>query len=92
MWPLYEELMLDLTLQSLRRLDHPTLCALWIQTEGGGEWENAQALGETDDLSCHCDNQETAQYIVRERLLGLAADWNNKRIERYIESGYEIDD
>jgi hypothetical protein len=91
MWPLYEELMANLVIQSLKALDHPTLCALWLQTEGGDEWETGRALGETSDLTCPCDIQETAQFIVREHLLVLAADWTNKRIDRFSEKSLEMD-
>lgn len=69
--------------------DGAVLCAVWMQTYNGQDWladnEKSQNLELTYDLD------DIVRYI-RDEVLSKAMNWSNKRIERYSDMQYELDE
>ncbi len=69
--------------------DSFSLCAVWLQTDSGADWQEAQVGTENIEPTYNMD--DVVAYITEE-ILGKAMNWSNKRIERYSDSQYELDD
>lgn len=96
MWDAYEETILDLIEQEVRKLDNVVIGAIWLQTDEGEDWESEIERQIEDgkineyDVTVGYDEGAIAEYILREYLLRAAADFTNKRIEKYIDEGYNL--
>jgi len=66
-------------------LDNEIKQAIWLQTDQGMEWECGD---DNHDKLLYCD-EDIVDYILNHFVLSSAADWTNKRIEKFLER--EID-
>lgn len=84
LWDEYEDLVQDLALEHVRKLDGYTKAAIWYQTDDGMDHlcllEDEQDLSSEDDFGVPDD--DVARYVVRE-VMRLAGRWTNKRIRAY---------
>ena len=68
------------------------LCALWIITQEGSEW----LLGEKDkspnEIYLTHNISDIRKHIREEYILDAATNWSNRRIERFQQRAYEMDE
>jgi hypothetical protein len=66
-------------------LDDATRQAIWLQTDEGMDWE----VEDKEDQMVPFVDEDISQYILNTFVLSAAADWTNKRIERYLEREHD---
>ena len=86
-WDLYLDTIRAIIVFEVERLDARRKPAIWLQTREGMDWE----IDNDDDQQAprYCDDDIT-EHILCDVVLTRAANWSNKRIEKYLESSYEI--
>ncbi|MBI2817806.1 MAG: hypothetical protein HYX72_12785 [Acidobacteria bacterium] len=87
MWDAYLETISTFIGGEVEGLDALQKQAIWLQTDNGMEWE-AENEGEGTVTFCEDDITE---YILHKFVLSAAADWTNKRIEKYLALFIEFD-
>ena len=85
MWELYTDIMTTMILTHVRSLTVEQQEAIWLQTSASEEGDSSQDGNATDS------DDEIASYIMREYLLNLAVNWKNRRIERFLYEGRDLD-
>jgi hypothetical protein len=80
MWDAYLETINAIISQEVIKLDSAIKQAIWLQTDGGMDWEFDDERSEEvpyieDDIT---------DYITHNYLLSKAADWSNSRINKYL--------
>lgn len=80
-WDAYERLMLDAITRELQRFSPAVRGAIWLQTSVWDRWYD-------QDDEPDMDEQDVVEYVYSAYVLSAAADWTNRRIQRYIYSGY----
>jgi hypothetical protein len=83
MWDHYLDTIQSLILGEVVGLDAATKQAIWLQTEEGMDWQFENEDQEVQEVSGVCE--DIARYILDNFVLSAAADWSNKRIEKYLE-------
>jgi hypothetical protein len=88
MWDDYEDTISSLILSKVAGLDSATQQAIWLQTDEGTDWsvDNEDQDGQEIPIVC----EDIAKYILDGFVLSVAANWTNRRIERYLEMGLEL--
>lgn len=88
MWDAYLDTIQSLILGEVVALDVATQQAIWLQTDEGTDWsvDNEDQDGPEVPIVC----EDIAKYILDGFVLSAAADWTNKRIEKYLER--EVDE
>jgi len=56
---------------------------IWLQTDEGCDWSADNDGKEDKEVPITCE--EVVQYILNSFVLSAAADWTNRRIEKYLE-------
>jgi len=84
MWDSYVDTIQALILDKLAGLDVTTKQAIWLQTDEGIDWsvDSEDANKEIPIVS-----EDIAQYVLNQFVLSAAADWTNRRIEKYLGEG-----
>jgi len=97
MWDAYEDTILGLIEQQVRKLDNEVIGAIWLHTDAGSDWESEiqgkideGEIKEWDQEEVDYNLDEVGQYILQEHVLKSASDWTNKRIDKYIDEGYSL--
>lgn len=85
MWDAYLETIQQIIQTKLADLDRATKQAIWLQTNEGSEWSMDN---EDNDTVYYCE-EDIEFYIMHEFVLSAAADWTNRRIERYLMREYD---
>jgi len=67
------------------------LIALWLQTSNGKDWLDKQESHFSGDEELFYNSQDVIEHL-REIVINKAINWSNKRLERYSDSQYEMDD
>ena len=88
MWDIYSETIQSLILGEVAGLDTATKQAIWLQTDEGIDWKFDKENNEDQEVSIVCE--DITKYILDGFVLSAAADWTNKRIEKYLERGLEM--
>ena len=86
MWDAYSDTIHSLVLEEVAKLDTATKQAIWLQTDAGIGWS-----ADHEDLEDHevpSNSEDIAQYTLDAFVLAAAGNWTNKRIEKYLESGF----
>ena len=92
MWELYTDMIEDIIRTGVEKLDEETAASIWLQTDEGDDWvdwvedEYEGGIGQPDKVACNTD--DIARYILNEYVLSAAADWTNRRIDRFLSEGY----
>lgn len=87
-WDAYLETIKAHITYEVERLPRPEKEAIWLQTSQADDWDAEQEETPTSVPICHDDITE---YILNDYVLRKASDYQNKRIEKYLEQGYELD-
>lgn len=69
--------------------DSAVLCAVWMQTYNGQDWLADNEDNQNAELTYNLN--DIVEYI-RDEVLSKAMNWSNKRIERYADMQYELDE
>lgn len=87
MWDAYLDTISDYILIEVEKLDNHTKEAIWLQTEEGSDWEwEIEGDGEADSVdSVDFIEYDIVNHILYNFVLPTAANWTNKRIEKYLE-------
>lgn len=80
MFDTYSDIIQFLILGDVVTLDAATKQAIWLQTDEGIDWSFDK---EDQEVPMVCE--DIAKYILDGFVLSAAADWTNKRIEKYLE-------
>ena len=86
-WDAYLETMKPHIAYEVERLPRPEQEAIWLQTSQADDWDAEQEETPTSVPICFDDITE---YILHEYVLRKASDYQNKRIVKYLEQGYEL--
>lgn len=86
MWEFYTETICDLIRRELAGVDVETEQSIWLQTDEGYRWEP----DEENQYALEYDEDYIIEYILNEFVLKTAADWTNKRIEKFLFSDNEL--
>ena len=90
MWEDYMDIIESLILGEVAGLDAATEQAIWLQTEEGIDWsldtENRE-VSEDQKVPIFCE--DIAHYILKDFVLSDAANFTNKRIEKYLEREFD---
>lgn len=89
MWDSHVDYIQSLMLNVLRGIDAATKRAIWLQTDEGIDWSVDSEDQKGDQEQVPFADEDVAEYIVNEFVLSAAADWSNKRIEKYLERGID---
>ncbi len=96
MWEVYLDVISSLIKSELKPLSREILQSIWLQTNEGGDWESeiADQISEGElkeyDVTVACNEDDIAEYILHEYILHAASDFTNKRIEKFIDEGYDV--
>ena len=84
MWNSYVTTIEPLILGEVKRLDAMTTAAIWLQTEQGTDWlwDNKE---ENEQGGVPANSEDIVEYILSQYALSAAADWTNRRIEKYLQ-------
>jgi len=85
MWDIYLETISTYVASEVKHLNDSTKQAIWLQTQEGFDWETENEDKDTVDV---CED-DIIWYIVDRFILSEAANWTNKRIEKYLEREYD---
>ena len=88
MWDAYEDTMLRLIEEKLRKLDNIVLGAIFLQSDAGSRWEGE--IEESNPENVDYDIDEIARHVMNEYILQTASNWNNRRIERFLDQGSSL--
>jgi len=88
MWDDYLDTIESLIFGEVAGLDTATKQAIWLQTDEGIDWKFDNENNEDQKVPIDCE--DIAKYILDGFVLSAAADWTNKRIEKYLERGLEM--
>jgi len=85
MWDHYLDTIQPIILGEVVELDAATKQAIWLQTDEGIDWSVDNEDQEDQEVPIVCE--DIAKFILDSFVLSAAADWTNKRIEKYLEKG-----
>lgn len=83
MWYAYLDMIRLFIHDEIEKLDGKMKQVIWLQTDEGIDWEEDK---ENQDAPVYRED-DIAEYILR-FVLSTAANWTNKRIEKYFEREY----
>ncbi len=86
-WDAYLETVKAHIAYEVERLPRPEQEAIWLQTSQADDWDAEQEETPTSVPICFDDITE---YILHDYVLRKASDYQNKRIEKYLEQGSEL--
>ena len=94
MWDFYVDVMGSLIQREVEHLDVEITSAIWLQTAEGRDWEidikweiENEESEEPDTTEYNID--DITRYILYDFVLKAAANWTNRRIQKYLERGLE---
>lgn len=84
-WSEYLDTVQPLLLLELKKVNVDIKQSIWLQTDEGFDWylENENA-----DIAPFSD-EDISTYIMQEFVLSIAANYNNKRIEKYLDREFD---
>jgi len=85
MWDAYLSTVSQIILPEVEKLDEHTKQAIWLQTNEGMEWEDEVADDEEGRKIAPLSEDDIVKHILYSYILSTAGDWNNKRIEKFID-------
>ncbi|MEB2786380.1 hypothetical protein [Algoriphagus persicinus] len=80
-WDLYEDTVLDLIENEVKKLPFHAQLAIWLETESSYSYDE-----EEDDLELKYDPSDVCRHI-KSIIFQKAGDWSNRRIKRFLERG-----
>jgi hypothetical protein len=80
-WDAYIDTIRSMIKYEVEQLSNAIKKAIWIQTEEGFDW----VINNEEDESIVFSVEDIIEYILHNYVLSEAADWTNKRIEKYLE-------
>ena len=86
MWEHYEEMMCEMIKKEAHMLSVELCKAVWLQTDSGFDWD----FDEDEAADIEYSEDDIADYILKEFVLKIAADWKNRRIEKFINEDHEF--
>lgn len=86
MWGGYSHTICALIAKNISGLTTELKQAIWLQTDEGADWLFDEGPGDVP-----YSEDDIAAYMLQDFVLHIAADWSNKRIEKYLESDCEFD-
>ena len=91
-WDYYVGLMEGFIEQNASMLSEEILKAIWLQTENGISWRFDLEYDDEEDKPTYIEFslEDIVTYIMQDHVLKLAADWNNRRIEKFMERGSDF--
>jgi hypothetical protein len=84
LWDLYDELLQTLTNAEVEELLPHERDAIWLQTTEGDCWKSED---ESEREVCPVWTGDIVTYVVTGQIYRKAANWNSRRIRKYLESG-----
>jgi hypothetical protein len=95
MWDYYVEVMREVIEKQVHMLSVELTTAIWLQTDNGFHWdfdEDKPTYIEHsgDDISIEYSEYDIVDHILSQFVLKLAADWTNRRIEKFINEDLEF--
>lgn len=81
MWDAYLDTITSLIRDEVEKLDIQTKQAIWLQTDEGIDWE---IDNEDQNTATYCV-EDITEYVLENFVLSAAANWGNKRIEKYLD-------
>lgn len=86
-WPIYEEIIDQILLEKVNRLDRTSVLALWAQTDDGSDWLYDHYADKDGFEQASVDYYMVVIYL-RRLLLQKATDEYNERVSKYF---YPVD-
>ena len=85
LWASYVGVLEVIVERHASRVAPTRLYTIWLETDSGQDWldEIEDASDGESDVRTYC-LEDVVEYL-RDQVLGLAADWSNVRIRRYLE-------
>lgn len=87
-WDAYEAAMRDAVLSALASLCAADRNALWLKTDAGWDWRYDQDEESEEIKAPPVDDEDIVTYIIKERLIKMADDFSNPRVEEFLYPGY----
>jgi len=87
-WGIYLDVIESIIYEKLEKLDSMTKQAIWLQTADARSWQDECNENERGEIPAFLAS-EISYYILNKYILNAAANWTNKRIEEYIDRGYD---
>lgn len=84
-WELYLDTVRFFIQAKIEALDAKTKQAIWLQTNEGLDW----AIDNEDRETMAFSEDDIIDHILHDYVLSKAADWTNKRIEKYLEREFD---
>ncbi len=83
-WDAYEVAMRNAVLSALVSFCAADRQALWLTTDPGWDWRYEQDEQSESTSEPPVDDEDIASYIMKERLLSMAANYTNPRVEKFL--------
>ena len=85
MWDVYLSTVSQIILPEVEKLDTHIKQAIWLQTYEGMDWEDEVADDEEGRKIAPFSEEDITQHILHSYILSRAGEWNNKRIEQFLD-------
>jgi hypothetical protein len=85
MWEAYLNTIRSFIQAEVKKLDARTKQAIWLQTNEGLDW----AIDNEEQETVSFFEDDIIDNILQDYVLSEAADWTNKRIEKYLEREFD---
>lgn len=85
MWDAYLSTVCQIILPEVEKLDDCIKQAIWLQTDEGMEWEDEVADDDEVQKIAPFSGEDITQHILHSYILLRAGEWNNKRIEQFLD-------
>jgi hypothetical protein len=87
MWDYYVEMMWEMIEKQVHMLSVELKKAIWLQTDNGFDWD----FDEDKHTVIEYSEDDIVDHILKQYVLTLAANWENRRIGKFIDEGRELD-
>lgn len=87
-WEAYEAAMRDAVLSAMFSLCAADRTALWLKTDPGWDWRYDQDDESDATIEPPVDDEDIVMYIMKERLMNMADNFSNVRVERFLARMY----
>ena len=88
LWNLYDFTVRRMVEAEVEKLSRHEREAIWLQTTEADDWEFD---GEAENAQYPVNNDDIVSYLVNKHIYSAACNWNNKRIQEYLDSAVSID-
>jgi len=95
LWEYYLYVIRNLIELELKSMDSETAQAIWLQTDQGADWDmDTESKIQNDEEvpeKMEVNEDDIVEFILNEYVLKTAAGWKNKRIEKFLDRGMDLD-